>query len=121
LKQSGAVRQRGPFPSNRPISKGKRTMRPAMSQPKFIDIDGKRYLWRYLLQLRREQLKACALRRAAAAFELRLDRRPEQQRAPAPDAIRSRPSRCRNGLYLKKVGVLRCRDARRLDLHIPGG
>jgi hypothetical protein len=41
------------------FTKGKRIMRPAMSQPKFIDIDGKRYLWRYLLQLRREQLKAC--------------------------------------------------------------
>ena len=54
-----------------------------MSQPKFIDIDGKRYLWGDLLQLRREQLKAFARAETPPLFELRLDRRPEQQRTAA--------------------------------------
>jgi hypothetical protein len=54
-----------------------------MSQPKFIEIDGKRYLWRELLQLRREQLKAFARAAQPPLFELRVDRRPEQQRTAA--------------------------------------
>jgi hypothetical protein len=31
-----------------------------LSAPKFIDIDGKRFVWRELLQRRREQLAAAA-------------------------------------------------------------
>ena len=54
-----------------------------MSQPKFIDIDGKRYLWRDVLQLRREQLRAFARAVQPPLFELRLDHRPEQQRTAA--------------------------------------
>jgi hypothetical protein len=38
-----------------------------MTGPKFIDIDGRRYLWRDLLQLRREQRAAFARARTAAA------------------------------------------------------
>jgi hypothetical protein len=54
-----------------------------MSPPKFIELDGKRYLWREVLQLRREQLKAFARAEQPALFELRVDRRPEQQRTAA--------------------------------------
>jgi hypothetical protein len=54
-----------------------------MSQPKFIEIDGKRYIWRDLLQLRRERLKAFARAEQPPLFELRVDRRPEQQRTAA--------------------------------------
>jgi hypothetical protein len=42
-----------------------------MSQPKFIEIDGKRYLWRDILPLRREQLKAYARAAQPPLFELR--------------------------------------------------
>jgi hypothetical protein len=54
-----------------------------MSAIKFIVIDGKPYLWRDLLQLRREQLKAYARAEQPPLFQLRLDRRPEQQRTAA--------------------------------------
>jgi hypothetical protein len=54
-----------------------------MSKAKFIEIDGKRYLWREVLQLRREQRAAFAKAEQPALFELRLDRRPEQQRSAA--------------------------------------
>jgi len=54
-----------------------------MSNPKFIDIDGKRYLWREVLQLRREQRAAYARAEQPPLFELRVDRRPEQQRTAA--------------------------------------
>jgi hypothetical protein len=55
----------------------------AMAFPKFIDIDGKRYLWRDVLQLRREQLKAFARAEQPPLFALRLDQRPEHQRTAA--------------------------------------
>jgi hypothetical protein len=54
-----------------------------MSQPKFIELDGKRYLWRNVLQLRREQRAACARAEQPPLFELRVDRRPEPQRTAA--------------------------------------
>ena len=54
-----------------------------MSQPKFIEIDGRRYLWRALLQLRREQKAAYACAVQPPLFELRFDQRPEQQRTAA--------------------------------------
>jgi hypothetical protein len=59
------------------------TKEPNHERPKFIDIDGKRYLWRDLLQLRREQKAAYARAIQPPLFELRLDRRPEQQRTAA--------------------------------------
>ena len=45
-----------------------------MSNPKFIEIDGKRLSWRDVLQLRREQMQACAGAAQPALFELREDR-----------------------------------------------
>ena len=42
-----------------------------MPAPKFIDIDGKRFLWRELLQRRREQVAAAARVEQPALFELR--------------------------------------------------
>jgi hypothetical protein len=54
-----------------------------MSGPKFIEIGGKRYLWREVLQLRREQRAAYTRAEQPPLFELRVDRRPEQQRTAA--------------------------------------
>jgi hypothetical protein len=51
-----------------------------MSGPKFIDLDGGRYLWRDIVQLRREQRAALARAEHPALFDLKLDRRPEQER-----------------------------------------
>ena len=45
----------------------------------FIVIDGKRYAWRDLLKLRREQRKA-ARQTQLTLFELKDDRRPATQR-----------------------------------------
>ena len=45
---------------------------------KFIIVDGKRYAWRDLLKLRREQKKA-ARQAQPALFELQDDQRPESQ------------------------------------------
>ena len=53
--------------------KGRRRLMPA---PKFIDIDGKRFLWRELLQRRREQVAAAARVEQPALFELKEDCRP---------------------------------------------
>jgi len=47
-----------------------------MASFRFIEIDGKRYLWRDLLQLRREQKKAHAQAQQPALFELKDDSRP---------------------------------------------
>ena len=52
-----------------------------MASFRFIEIDGKRYLWRDLLQLRREQKKAFAQAQQPALFELKDDRRPEADRS----------------------------------------
>jgi hypothetical protein len=46
---------------------------------KFIVIDGKRYLWKEILQLRREQRKATR-QPQPALFELKEDSRPASQR-----------------------------------------
>jgi hypothetical protein len=54
-----------------------------MSGPKHIDIDGRRYLWRDLLQRRREQKKAYARALQPALFELKHDRRPVADRTAA--------------------------------------
>jgi hypothetical protein len=47
-----------------------------MSALKFIEIDGKRHLWRDVLQLRREQRKAFAKAQQPPLFELKDDYRP---------------------------------------------
>jgi hypothetical protein len=47
-----------------------------MAHPKFIEIDGKRVLWRDLLTRRREQLAAVAKSEQPPLFELKEDRRP---------------------------------------------
>ena len=54
-----------------------------MAIPKFIDIDGRRFAWRDLLQRRREQLVAAAKVEQRALFELKEDRRPASQRSAA--------------------------------------
>ena len=41
-----------------------------MAPPKFIEIDGKRFVWRDLLQRRREQLMAATRTEQPALFEL---------------------------------------------------
>jgi hypothetical protein len=54
-----------------------------MTTASYIDIDGKRYLWRELLQLRREQKKAHARAQQPALFELKEDCRPVAERSAA--------------------------------------
>ena len=54
-----------------------------MPAPKFIDIDGKRFLWRELLQLRREQLAAAARVEQPFLFEMKEDCRPVPERTAA--------------------------------------
>lgn len=54
-----------------------------MSKLRFIDIDGKRYPWRDILELRREQKKAYARAQQPAFFELKDDYRPFSERTAA--------------------------------------
>jgi hypothetical protein len=54
-----------------------------MTNPKFIEIEGKRLSWRDLLRLRREQKQACANAAQPALFELHEDRRPPADRTAA--------------------------------------
>lgn len=54
-----------------------------MSRPTFIDIDGRRFAWRELLQRRREQLQAAAKAQQPALFELKDDSRPATERTAA--------------------------------------
>jgi hypothetical protein len=54
-----------------------------MSAPRFIEIDGKRYLWRDILKLRQEQRRAAAKAQQPALFELREDCRPASDRTAA--------------------------------------
>jgi hypothetical protein len=51
-----------------------------MNAPKFIEIEGKRFLWRDLVKLRQEQRRAAAEARQLALFELRDDCRPPTER-----------------------------------------
>ena len=51
-----------------------------MARLNFIEIDCKRYLWRDVLQLRREQRKALAQAQQPTLFELKDDRRPAAER-----------------------------------------
>ena len=59
-----------------------------MAGPKFIDIDGKRFVWRELLQRRREQLAAARVEQPVL-FELKEDCR-LCLNAPPPDVIANR-------------------------------
>lgn len=54
-----------------------------MKAPRFIEIDGKRHLWRDLVQLRRAQLAVAARPEQPALFELRDDCRPATERRAA--------------------------------------
>lgn len=54
-----------------------------MRYPKLIEIEGKHYLWRDILQLRREQKRAFAKAEQPALFELIDDRRPPASRTAA--------------------------------------
>ena len=54
-----------------------------MSKPRFIEIDGKRVLWRDLLVRRREQIAAEAKGEQPALFDLKDDRRPIADRTSA--------------------------------------
>ena len=54
-----------------------------MSAPRFIEIDGKRFLWRDLVKLRQEQRRAAAKAQQPALFELRDDCRPATDRTAA--------------------------------------
>jgi hypothetical protein len=54
-----------------------------MSAPRFIDIDGKRYLWRDIIKLRQEQREAARQGEQPALFELREDFRPAADRTAA--------------------------------------
>ena len=51
--------------------------------PRFIDLDGKRYLWRDLVKLRQEQREAVWQGEQPALFELREDCRPATDRTAA--------------------------------------
>jgi hypothetical protein len=54
-----------------------------MTGPRFVEIDGKRFLWRDVLKLRREQKRAYANARQPTLFELIDDRRPPAERTAA--------------------------------------
>jgi len=45
-------------------------------KPRFIDIDGRRYLWHDIVQLRREQLAVYAQMTQPTLFQLLEDHRP---------------------------------------------
>ena len=51
--------------------------------PRTITIDGKRHLWRDILELRREQVRAAAKAKQPALFPLIEDRRPPAERTAA--------------------------------------
>ncbi|HTV88823.1 MAG TPA: hypothetical protein VME41_07395 [Stellaceae bacterium] len=54
-----------------------------MRAPPFIDIDGKRYLWRDIVQLRQQQREAARRAEQPPLFELRDDSRPQTERTAA--------------------------------------
>jgi hypothetical protein len=54
-----------------------------MSAARFIEIDGRRYLWRDILRLRREQRKTLTQAQQPPLFELKEDCRPAAERSPA--------------------------------------
>jgi hypothetical protein len=54
-----------------------------MLAPKFIDIDGKRFVWRELMQRRREQVAAAAKVEQPVLFEMKKDYRLPSERTAA--------------------------------------
>ena len=54
-----------------------------MSNLRYIEIDGKRYLWRDILELRREQRRAHAKAQQLALFDYKYDCRPSTARTAA--------------------------------------
>jgi hypothetical protein len=53
-------------------------------RPRFIEIDGKKYLWTDIINLRREQRKAVAVPEQPALFsDLKIDHRPPGERTAA--------------------------------------
>ena len=54
-----------------------------MTSLRFIVIDGKRHLWRDIMRLRPEQVRAAANARQPALFELKDDCRPPAERTAA--------------------------------------
>jgi hypothetical protein len=54
-----------------------------MPAPRFIEIDGKRYLWRDILELRQQQREAAQRSTQPPLFELRTDCRPPSDRSAA--------------------------------------
>ena len=74
-----------------------------MVSPKFIEIDGKRFVWRDLLLCRREQLMATAKTEQPSLFEFKEDRRPVSERtvadATASPACSTRFRRVSSSLY----------------------
>ncbi len=54
-----------------------------MPAPKFIEIDGKRFVWGKILQRRRERVAAVARVEQPALFELKGDCRPMPERTAA--------------------------------------
>jgi hypothetical protein len=54
-----------------------------MRAPPFIDIDGKRYLWRDIVKLRQQQREAARRAEQPPLFELRDDSRPQAERTAA--------------------------------------
>ena len=51
-----------------------------MARVRYIEIHGKRHLWRDILQLRRDQKKAFAQAQQLTLFELKEDRQPLAER-----------------------------------------
>jgi hypothetical protein len=58
---------------------------------RFVEIDGKRYAWKDILQKRREQLTQ-SRQPQPTLFELKEDARPPSARAPLPGGIWNRRS-----------------------------
>ncbi len=54
-----------------------------MKRPATLMIDGKRYLWRDILEIRRRQLEEARKAEQPALFELKDDHRPTEQRTVA--------------------------------------
>jgi hypothetical protein len=67
----------------RPAGQGSDAPEPTPTAPLFIDIDGKRYLWRELVEGRKAQVKEAAIREQPTLFEMHADRRPPGERSAA--------------------------------------
>ena len=74
-----------------------------MTSLRFIVIDGKRHLWRDIMKIRREQLRAYASAKQPLLFELKDDFRPPSERTVAGRYLEpnlfdcNRRTSCENG------------------------